>query len=169
MRIKQVLAALVAVLLLGALAPPVASAQYGVDVANARVSRSRVCQGECVVFSGDGFRANSTVTITDNGRVVATVRTNAAGRFTYQLCFDDDAAVGRHEIRGTGVNPQGGARVVRAFVDVCAKSKSGAGGKGLTRTGTDVLLPALGMGFLLVLIGAVALFLARRRHRVSTT
>lgn len=165
MKLRRLLAACtLAVIGMGSLAPALAQSSdspYPPSVGNARLNRSRACQGQCVQFSGDGFAPNSDVVVTDNGRRVGTARTNPRGSFSFRYCFADDAAVGRHELKGTGRESDGRTRTVTAVVEVCRK----VSGSGLPRTGDNSTMPALMMGFILVAAGTMTVFLTRRRRR----
>lgn len=97
-----------------------------------RVDKTRVAPGECVVFSGNGFRPGSTVTVADNGAVVGTAEANASGEFSERVCFGASTTPGQHELTGTGPDQGGdcapgsgngnGTRTVRATVFVLGES-----------------------------------------------
>lgn len=129
------------------------------------VSRSVVHVGECTVFSGGGFKPHSTVTITDNGKVLGTTQTDRNGNFSYTVCYSTDSTLGRHTLTGSGTGANGAARTVSAVVTVVGAEslpvKSDAGtdngdGGGLPFTGADILglalmaLALIALGWLLV-------------------
>jgi hypothetical protein len=71
------------------------------------VDKTRVAPGECVTFSGNGFRPRTTVTVADNGAVVGATQANSAGEFSKQVCFGATSAPGQHELTGTGADKGG--------------------------------------------------------------
>ena len=100
------------------------------------VDRTEVRPGECVTFSGGGFKPLTQVSITDDKRTVETVRSDADGQFTARVCFDTDAKVGEHQLRGTGLAAQSsgcdssGERTVTAKVRVVGATSSGGSTSG---------------------------------------
>jgi len=105
----------------GTYPPPVSQGQGTADP-------SRVGIGECTTFSGGGFRPASSVTVTDDGTYVRTVKAQLDGTFSAQVCFNSEAKPGRHTLEGRGVTPQGGTRIVTAVVYVLGQSVSHGGG-----------------------------------------
>lgn len=71
------------------------------------VDKSRVAPGECVVFSGNGFKPNGTVAVADNGAPVGTAKASSKGEFSKQVCFGSTAKPGQHELTGTGPDKGG--------------------------------------------------------------
>jgi hypothetical protein len=104
--------------------PPPASGGQG------QVDDSRVEAGECVIFSGDGFKPGTTVTIRDNGKVVGTAPVAADGTFSKRICFDTDAKPGRHTLTATGVATDGRPLTVSAVVFVTGVSQRPGSGPG---------------------------------------
>jgi len=72
-----------------------------------RVDRSQVAPGECVVFSGSGFRPKTTVFVDDNGAPRGTAQADNKGDFSKQVCFDSSTQPGQHELSGTGASKGG--------------------------------------------------------------
>ena len=72
-----------------------------------QVDRSRVAPGECVVFSGNGFRPRADVTVADDGVIVGTSKANPKGEFSHQVCFGSGARPGQHVLTGTGADKGG--------------------------------------------------------------
>lgn len=93
-----------------------------------RVDHTQVAPGECVTFSGGGFRPNATVVITDNGAPSGSAKADNKGDFSKVVCFDSDTEPGQHELVATGPGKGGDcggggggkpeARTVRATVYV---------------------------------------------------
>lgn len=71
------------------------------------VDKSRVAPGECVTFSGNGFRPSSTILVDENGNLAGTAKANNKGEFSKQVCFASDAEPGQHELHGTGPDKGG--------------------------------------------------------------
>jgi hypothetical protein len=71
------------------------------------VDRSQVAPGECVMFSGTGFRPKSTVFVDDNGAPRGTSQADSKGEFSKQVCFDSKTKPGQHELSGTGPSKGG--------------------------------------------------------------
>lgn len=122
MTLRHLVGAIALAVTLGGALPAV-HAQYPPTVGNGRVTRSEVKQCQCVQFSGDGFEPGTTVTVVDRDaagleRVVGTATVDAKGGFKLRVCFDEQSAQGEHTLIGRGVQPDGGAREVRATVTV---------------------------------------------------
>ncbi len=128
------------------------------------------------MFSGNGFRAGTPVTIRDNGEYDSTVRAREDGSFSREVCFDSASKVGQHRLTAAGTGRGGGRLVVESVVTVTGLAVSsgeggtseGAGGSGprgrsLPRTGADWLLGAAVLGLGLLLAGT-ALQAAAHRH-----
>lgn len=71
------------------------------------VDRTQVAPGECVVFSGTGFRPKSTIFVDDNGEPVGTAEATPKGEFSKQVCFGSDTEPGQHVLSGTGPDKGG--------------------------------------------------------------
>ena len=72
-----------------------------------RVDRSRVAPGECVQFSGSGFRPKSTIVVADDGAPRGTAQADSKGDFSKQVCFASDSEPGSHTLTGTGPDKGG--------------------------------------------------------------
>ena len=72
-----------------------------------QVDRSQVAPGECVVFSGSGFRPKATVFVDDDGDPRGTAEANPKGEFSTQVCFGSDTEPGQHLLTGTGPDKGG--------------------------------------------------------------
>lgn len=135
-------------------APP-ARPPYPPGRCGSQVSATTIREGECVTFSGGGFRPGSTITITDNGAVVATVQADASGNFSVGVCPEGR---GRHVLRAEGVDVLGVRLVLEEVVEVL--------GVRIAQTGSDLTIPAAVLGVALVAVGSGLVLLVRRR-RVS--
>ena len=71
------------------------------------VDRTQVAPGECVVFSGSGFRPKGTIFVDDNGDPRGTTTANPKGEFSTQVCFGSDTEPGQHLLTGTGPDKGG--------------------------------------------------------------
>jgi LPXTG-motif cell wall-anchored protein len=181
-KFRTLLAALFAVVALGGATAP-AWAQYPPTVGAGKVTRSTVKQCQCTQFSGDGFAPGSPVTIVDqypdgSEHVVRTVVADSKGSFKTKVCFDQNSPQGRHTLIARGTDRQGNAHEDRATVVVngyiCFQrgdevhgdrfSRGGDGdGSGLPRTGSATTVPALLLGFGLVVAGSGVVLVFRRR------
>lgn len=158
------------------------------------VNHSRVAPGDCVTFSGNGFRPRSDVAIADNGASRGTARADQSGAFSTEVCFASDTPPGQHVLTGTGPDKGGdcapgkpdaaavagvrytasaarpGDRTVSASVFVLGVGKVdgpdviGEDRGHLPRTGDITLVESIA-GLLLVLFGAATLVAARPRRR----
>lgn len=72
-----------------------------------RVDRSRVAPGECVMFSGSGFRPKSTIAVADDGAPRGTAQADSKGEFSKQVCFPSNSQPGSHTLTGTGPDKGG--------------------------------------------------------------
>lgn len=151
--------ALFALLALVGLGTAASAQPYPPSQGEGTVSRSRIAPGESVEFCGDGFAPDTEVVITDNGEVVDTVTTNADGEFCVTLTLEEP---GTHVLAGTGTGADGEVRTVTATVVVAAA--------GLPATGSNTILPAIGVGLALVTIGTFLIYAVRRRrgHGLAT-
>jgi LPXTG-motif cell wall-anchored protein len=118
------------------------------------VSKTTVESGGTVEFCGDGFAPDSEVIIEDNGTEVGTVVTDENGEFCVTLTL---TGAGTHVLTATGVGAGGEDRVVTATVTVVAAG-------GLPRTGSDTILPAIGIGLGLVTLGTGLVYTVRRQR-----
>lgn len=156
-----------------------------------QISDSRVVRGEDVQVSGSGFASDSpyTVTFHSTPQSLPGGTADSNGTVTTTVTIPDSAHFGRHTIIVDGVDAQGGARELTARVVVVPRraggsvqgaSASGSGGgagsvagtsatagAGMPNTGADQnLLPLLGAGGGLVIVG-VGIVAASRRRRYS--
>jgi LPXTG-motif cell wall-anchored protein len=179
---KALLGGVSAALVVGLSAAP-ALAQYPPSVGAGRVTRSAVRQCQCTQFSGEGFAPGSSVTVVDeypdgSRHAVATVVADSKGRFTAKVCFDDKSAQGAHTLIASGTDANGAPHEDRAVVTVdgtnCFKQgdevhggRFDRGEGGLPRTGSDTTVPALLLGFGLVVAGSGVVLVFRRRTYAS--
>lgn len=162
------------------------------------VDKTRVAPGDCVMFSGNGFRPKTVVTVADNGAVVGTTQANSKGEFSKQVCFGATSAPGQHELTGTGADKGGkddeckpgngpkqrtvhatvfvlGAGIVAppgGGIDVPREEVPGVGGVGGNNGGLpfsgDITAIEASLGLLLLLAGGAVLIAARPRRRSSS-
>lgn len=178
-RFRTLLATLFALVALGGATAP-AWAQYPPSVGAGKVTRSSLKQCQCTQFSGDGFAPGSPVTIVDqypdgSEHVVRTVVADSKGSFKTKVCFDQNAPQGKHTLIARGSDRQGNAHEDRATVvvdgNICFQrgdevhgDRFGRGdGGGLPRTGSGTTVPALFLGFGLVVAGSGVVLVFRRR------
>jgi hypothetical protein len=69
-----------------------------------KASPSRVKQGHCTKFTGDGFAASSTIDIFDDQTRYGNTTSDSSGAITVRVCFAGDARVGDHVLRADGPN-----------------------------------------------------------------
>jgi hypothetical protein len=84
------------------------------------VTARSVHVGDQLTLSGGGFLPESTVTITFHSTsiVVASVRTDARGRFSVIVLVPGDAAAGQHRFEAQGPAASGGVTTLSAPVNV---------------------------------------------------
>jgi hypothetical protein len=121
--------------------------------------------GQSVSVNGDGFKPNSSVTITFESTPIflKTVVADANGSFVTQITIPAGVS-GDHNIVSTGIDPSGSPRVQTALVLVAGASTASASGPTgpLAFTGMNSsTLVALAIGAML--IGAAAVRGSRRR------
>ena len=177
-RFRTLLGGLLAVLIFAVGVAP-AWAQYPPTVGAGRVTRSNVKQCQCTEFSGDGFAPGAKITITDqrpdgSTRHVGTVVADSRGAFKTKVCFDEHSGEGPHNLVARGKGADGKQREVHAVVtvkgSVCYKKgdeihgeRFERGNGGLPDTGSDTTIPALLLGFGLVVAGSGVVLVFRRR------
>jgi LPXTG-motif cell wall-anchored protein len=140
------------------------------------VSQTSVQPGQTITVSGDGWQANSTITIhwLSTGAVLATTTVNSDGTFSAQVTIPSDATAGTHTIRVSGTNASGNAQSVDIAVTVQAGDPGDDDGDddrasgGLADTG-GTFTPAAALAALLLVVGGGALFASRRLTRSQTT
>lgn len=69
-----------------------------------KASPSRVKQGHCTNFSGDGFLPGSQVEIFDDATRYGNTTADNSGGFGSRVCFAGDARVGSHVLSARGLN-----------------------------------------------------------------
>jgi hypothetical protein len=127
----------------------------GVRVVTGLLSAEQVAEGGQVTFSGRGFAPGTLLRLSVDGVDVRTEPADASGAFATPVTL---MGIGEHVLAASGLESAGRVRVVSATATVKAEATAGA----LGATGSDVL-PALGGGLVLVLLGAGAVFAAKAR------
>jgi LPXTG-motif cell wall-anchored protein len=127
---------------------------YPPSTGEGTVSRTTVEPGGSVEFCGDEFAPETEVEIADNGEVVGTTTTDEGGEFCATVTLEE---VGTHVLTGTGTGADGEVRVVTATVTVVAAG-------GLPATGSNTILPAIGVGLGLVTLGTFLIYAVRRQR-----
>ena len=150
---RATMVALFALLALVGLGGTASAQPYPPEEGEGTVSRTTVEPGGSVEFCGDGFAPGSPVEVADNGDVVDVVDADDSGEFCITLTLEE---AGTHVLSGTGINDFGEPRTVTATVTVAAG--------GLPATGSDTILPAIGVGLGLVTFGTFLLYAVRRRR-----
>jgi LPXTG-motif cell wall-anchored protein len=137
------------------------SGQYPPRRGGLQLSRSAGRPGTPVTARGCGFRPGSQVTLDFLSQPVrvATATAGADGGFDATFNVPSSASVGEHTVEATGVDPTGEPRVLSAGFRVI-----GEGGGDLPRTGSSSTAPLTAAGVGLVLLGAAAVYGARRRR-----
>jgi LPXTG-motif cell wall-anchored protein len=145
---------LIGALMLTALLAAPAAAQY----ADFAITPGTVSVGGNATFQGSGCAPGSTVTITIDGKVMATVTADASG--DYNGAFKADMAPGTYTVTATCGN------VVRTTPltvrGVSVTPPTGTGGGSLPRTGSNTNTMAL-VGAGLLLLGGGAILATRKR------
>lgn len=130
----------------------------------AATSNDNPAPGQQVVVSGSGFQPGTTVTVVLGNNLARTTATaNAAGRFSARLTIPCDTPPGSQTITATGTGAGGGTRTLTTTVNV--RDSKCIGGN-LPRTGSSSAVPLTAAGAGLVVIGAGAVIIARRRRGV---
>jgi hypothetical protein len=136
---------------------------------------SRVKQGKCTTFSGDGFTVAARVEIYDDQAHYGTTSAGNKGEFKSRVCFANDAKIGDHVLSAHGANAKTlpndpDERVVTATVTVVGVRESDPeldSNNAASTSGTDVLSP-FGLavaGLLLLPFVTGVLLLLEQRHR----
>lgn len=143
---------------------PAANNQYPPSACGLALGRSQVRPGEALSVSGGGFRPNSAVTIVFRSAPVTlgSATTDASGAFTTTVTIPADATPGTHTIAATGVNPNGTPRELASTITVLG-AETARGGT-LPRTGASMAVPVGISGAALVAVGSLAVLAARRRR-----
>jgi hypothetical protein len=163
-RARLLLAAGSLLVLLGA---PAASADpyppSGVHVVTGTVSALTVTSGGTVLFSGSGFAPSSLLRLSVDGVSRGTTSSSTAGGFSVRMALDGRGA---QVLAASGLEPGGRLRVVSATVTVVSRTVSARPvTAGLPSTGTDRLIPALGLGLGSVVVGSGLVLVGRARRR----
>ena len=154
--------------------PVTALAQYPPTSSELTTSTSEASPGDPVTVSGDGFQPGTEVAITFESTPVllATVRADAAGRFSTVVRIPMDATPGEHTLKATGLGADGRVRVLSARIFIrgtgptvaVAPAATPATPRGpLSITGLANLGMIVGIALVLMLLGL--LMVARRRRR----
>jgi LPXTG-motif cell wall-anchored protein len=135
-----------------------------------------VVPGEDVTISGSGFAAGTPYTITFHStpQLLARGTTPQSGTITRTVKVPSNATPGHHTIVLLGTDASGGPRELDVAVTVVGNIGStqtqGGGTGGLPGTGADGnLMPLLGVGGGLVLVGAGFVGVSRKRRSSAHT
>ncbi len=149
-------------LALAFLAGSASAQQYPVQESALQVGTSQVRPGESVTVSGDGFAANSTVTVTFDATVLGTTQTRQSGAFSMTVTIPITASPGSHTLAATGVAANGATRRLASTVNVLGAGVARQGS--LPRTGNGFAAPLAASAALLIGAGSVVVVAARRRR-----
>ena len=117
---------------------------------------------QVTVSSGAGtFTPGSTVTVTVGGEVVGTVTAGADGSAV--ITITAPTTPGRFQVVFSGTDDGAAATESIALTVQAAAAGGGGFAGGLPRTGADAVVPMAASGIALVLAGAGAIVVARRR------
>jgi LPXTG-motif cell wall-anchored protein len=142
---------------------PSAAMAYEAPGFSSTVSDATPASGQCTTMTVDGGAANAgqvfTLNVTGPSTTSLTATSNASGVASFQVCL---TKVGDYTLTVTNAD---GAVVADQTITVHAAGAAGGGSTdgSLSQTGSNVLAIGLG-GLLLVLLGAGAVVVARRRH-----
>jgi hypothetical protein len=177
MRGKALAGALIALLLAAGTGADALAAPYPPPATGeGKAAPSRVKQGHCTTFTGDGFAAAAQVDIFDDNRHYGITSADDTGAFKSRVCFANDARVGDHVLAARGRNAQTvptdpADREVTAKVTVVGVEESSgpddvdsANAASSTALQSPFALAALGL-LLLPLLSGVLLVLERRHRR----
>jgi hypothetical protein len=168
--------AVLAALLVGGAGSTASAAPYPPPATGqGKAAPSRVKQGHCTTFSGDGFAAGAQVNVFDDDRHYGITSADDKGGFMSRVCFANDARVGDHVLAARGPNAQTlpsdpADREVTATVTVVGVEESSgpddvdsANAASSTPLRSPFALAAFGLLLLPVLSGV--LLVLERRHR----
>jgi hypothetical protein len=140
-----------------------------------KASPSRVKQGHCTRFSGDGFLAGTTIEIFDDQTRYGNTTADNKGGFAAEVCFAGDARVGDHVLSAVGANNatmpgDPATRRVTATVTVVGVEQSSGGSvqaNSVASTTTTLVSPFSMSTLALLLLAPLTglLLLIERRHR----
>jgi hypothetical protein len=99
--------AVLAVLLVGGAGSSALAAPYPPPATGeGKAAPSRIKQGHCTHFSGDGFATASRVQIWDDTTFYGNTTSGDSGEFVSRVCLKADARVGDHVLAARGPNAQ---------------------------------------------------------------
>jgi hypothetical protein len=131
------------------------------------LSAPAVAPSGTVTFTGGGFKADSTITITifSTPQVLGTTVTDSAGNFSVGLVIPAGLELGAHRLEASGVDPEGNPLVVSQAITVTTDAEvlgiSVTASGSLPYTGSDVGRIA-GVGLAAIAVGGAAVWGARR-------
>lgn len=176
-RRRTLCGATLAVLLAGAVGTGAAADTYPPPAAGAgKAAPTRVKQGHCTHFSGDGFANNTMITVYDDEKRYGNTSSGDQGEFVSRVCFKADARVGNHVLAARGANGQTlpsdpAQREVTAAVTVVGAEQSASADEDVdsanaaSTTSLTEPFPLAAAGLLLVPVISGLLLLFERRHR----
>ena len=180
-RSAAVAAALSIVLVGGQQAVAIAAPYPPPSSGSGTANPSRVKQGGCTNFSGDGFAADAQVAVYDDESRYGTAAADKKGGFKAKVCFANDADIGDHVVSGRGANAKtspndADQRVVSAVVTVVGMRESDPHGNdkvhgkkaastSRTDAGSPFVLAAAGLLLLPFVTGLLLLLEQRHRRR----
>lgn len=155
--------------------------QYPPSESTLSVSDTTLAPGEEVTIGADGYAAGTAVTNTFESEpvTIGRVQASSAGAFTTKVRIPADASPGKHTLKATGLNSDGGnMRVASAAVTISGTSaapgaqgatnaapgaRGSTGSRGIAFTGLQTfMLSAVATGVLAT--GIVLVAMARRRR-----
>jgi len=153
--------ALAAALGLLVLFPGAALAAVYAPAGSPSLSTSSPAPGAAVTIAGDGFRTGSLVRVVvfSEPVVLGTARADAAGQIALDVKIPSSFAPGsEHRVELQGVDPSGEVRILSREITL-----AGGSGNLLASTGA-VLLPVVGLGAVLLVVGGALVFSGRSRR-----
>lgn len=145
------------------------TSQYPPGQCSAGVSASSALPGQPVTAFGDGFRPGIRVNFRfSGGFFLGSAVADASGHVSLSFLIPSSAAAGMHTITLTG-----GGRTTTTSIRVLSTSSAAVVTSGntttggLATTGANNLVPLVGGGAALVAVGAMTLFVVRRRRSDS--
>lgn len=144
--------------------------QYPPGQCQLQLSRNTVAQGGTLGVSGSGYDPNSSANlqIFSTPADLATVTTDAQGRFSVTVTIPANTVPGRHTISGTGYR-NGAPYQLTADLTVTAAGASTARGDSGTLPRTGAFIAGLtAIGAALMGAGTIAVLAARRRRTGQT-
>lgn len=148
-------------------------AAYPPPAVGFQLSTSVTTPGATITGTGEGFLANSTVTITMNpgGIVLATVAANSGGNFSTPITIPASTAPGSYTIAASGTSATGQPLTASARLTVAAPQAAPLpatpaaphAASNLPLTGADLRL-GLTASLGLILLGSTGVLLSRKRR-----